>query len=170
MHLPLLDLCLKSLSVGKHFVTYSIKILWVENRKSVLKTLEKIMLFLLFFFGPYPFPSSVKLRNKTDWNFSTWTSIISSTVNSVFLCYGVVSKAPSYKNIQTLLFIFFPWMTPSFNNLDDHLKEIKIKMKLVENDLSQENSWTSLSELWKKKVFLGYVEMFFLCRPSLSSW
>lgn len=113
------------------------------------------VIFVVFFLALIHFPSSVKLRNKTDWNFSTWTSIISSTVNSVFLCYGVVSKAPSYKNMQTLLIIFFPWLTPPFNNLDDHLKEIKIKMKLVENDLSQENTWTSLSELWKKKGVSG---------------
>jgi len=53
----------------------------------------------------------------------------------------VVSKATRYRNMQTLLIIlFFPWMTPPFNNLGDHLKEIKIKMKLVENDLSQENT------------------------------
>lgn len=42
--------------------------------------------------------------------------------------------------MQTLLIIFFPCLTPPFSNLDDHLKEIEIKMKLVENDLSQGNT------------------------------
>lgn len=119
----LFDLCLKSLSVSKHFFTYSIKILWLGNWKSFFKTWK----MLLFFFWPLSIPSSVQLRNKIDWNFFTCTSIL-STVDSVFLCYGVVLKAPSYKNMQTLLVIFFLCLTLPFNSLDDLLKEIKMKL------------------------------------------